>query len=49
MGFEKKLVWFGSLTSRHIQAIGKYSCDVKSFRQTRRELLEILSKKRKNE
>jgi len=38
-----------ALTSRHIQAIDKYSCDVKSFRQTRRELLEMLSKKRKNE
>jgi hypothetical protein len=36
------------LVSKHIQGIDKYNCDVKSFRQTRRELLEILSKKRKN-
>ncbi len=36
-----------ALTSRRIQAIDKYNCDVKSFRQTRRELLEKLSKKTK--
>jgi hypothetical protein len=36
-----------ALTSRHIQAIDKYSFDVKSFRQTKRELLELLSKKNK--
>jgi hypothetical protein len=33
-----------ALTARHIQAIDKYGCDIKSFRQTRRELLEMLSK-----
>lgn len=35
-----------ALASRHVLAIDKYSCDVKSFRQTRRELLEILSRKK---
>ena len=36
-----------TLASKHIQAIDKYTCDVKSFRQTRHELLELLSKKNK--
>ncbi len=37
-----------ALTSRHIQAIDKYNYDVKSFRQTRHELLEKLSKNKKD-
>jgi hypothetical protein len=37
-----------ALASKHIQAVDKYTCDVKSFRQTRHELLEMLSKKGKH-
>lgn len=37
-----------SLTSKHIKAVDKYNCSVKSFRQTRHQLLELLNKKNKN-